>query len=195
MDDFTLEPADAQWATETLARANEELKNTAPGGRLFAETVSVLTEREKNWVRWKADMCKEFEKGRFRVEIEMEDDQDTTIKPENDEYVGENEATNKQKRKRMVGLEEATKKVRLELSQPPEEWIYRLGSEPLTEIWDMGYRDLSDLQTPFQLRFLLPYFECWDFHTTVSPPDLAMSKTLSRRSSLKINVLICGKSS
>jgi aldose 1-epimerase len=160
MDDFTLEPADAQWATETLARANEELKNTAPGGRLFAETVSVLTEREKNWVRWKADMCKEFEKGRFRVEIEVEDDQDTTINPENDEYIGENEATNKQKRKKMVGLEGATKKARLELSQPPEEWIYRLGSEPLTEIWDMGYRDLSDLQTPFQLRCLSLYLEC-----------------------------------
>jgi len=32
----------------------------------------------------------------------------------------------------------------------PEEWSHSLGSAPLTEIWEMGYRDLGDLENPFQ---------------------------------------------
>lgn len=32
----------------------------------------------------------------------------------------------------------------------PEEWVHSLGSAHLTEIWEMGYRDLSDLENPFQ---------------------------------------------
>lgn len=36
------------------------------------------------------------------------------------------------------------------MREDPEEWKHKLGSEALTEIWQMGYRDLMDLQHPFE---------------------------------------------
>ena len=54
--DFTLEAADAQWVQETITRATEELRQTAPNGRAFAETLQVILEREKNWVSWKNEL-------------------------------------------------------------------------------------------------------------------------------------------
>ena len=51
---------------------------------------------------------------------------------------------------RKVGFEEATRKKRGEMMTDPEEWEHKFGSAPLTEIWEMGYRDLMDLQRPFQ---------------------------------------------
>ena len=48
--DFTLEAADAKWAQETMAKVYEELRQTAPNGRAFAETVQTILERENNWV-------------------------------------------------------------------------------------------------------------------------------------------------
>jgi THO complex subunit 1 len=50
--DFTLDPADAKWAQETMAKVYEELRQTAPNGRAFAETVQTILERENNWVRF-----------------------------------------------------------------------------------------------------------------------------------------------
>ncbi|KAI8980599.1 UDP-glucose 4-epimerase [Trametes punicea] len=123
---FTLEPADAQWVQETITRAMEELRQTAPNGRMFAETVQVILEREKNWVRWKNDLCPQFDREPWSEEIEVD---------------GE---------KTRVGLEEATESVRKKMRMDPEEWPYRYGSAPLTEIWEMGYRDLRDLEHPFQ---------------------------------------------
>ena len=52
--------------------------------------------------------------------------------------------------KRRVGLEEATAGVRKKMKMDPEAWPHRYGSAPLTEIWEMGYRDLYDLQHPFR---------------------------------------------
>jgi len=43
----------------------------------------------------------------------------------------------------------------VKLREPPRPWEWALGSEALTEIWEMGYRDLSDLQTPFQFSIFL----------------------------------------
>ncbi|KAI9067221.1 UDP-glucose 4-epimerase [Trametes sanguinea] len=123
---FTLEPADAQWVQETITRAMEELRQTAPNGRMFAETVQVILEREKNWVWWKNDVCPQFDREPWSEEIEVD---------------GE---------KKKVGLEEATEGVRKKMRMDPEEWPYRYGSAPLTEIWEMGYRDLRDLEHPFQ---------------------------------------------
>ncbi|KAL4067280.1 THO complex subunit 1 transcription elongation factor-domain-containing protein [Scleroderma yunnanense] len=120
--DFTLEPADAQWVQETITKAVSELRSTAPGGPAFAEAVNVILDREKNWVRWKNDMCPPFDK-----------------EPWSEEVGG-----------RKVGLEEATRKLKEERREEPEEWTWSLGSESLTEIWQMGYRDLADLQAPFQ---------------------------------------------
>lgn len=61
---------------------------------------------------------------------------------------GEGEGGSKVKSK--VGFEEATRKKRTEMMADPEEWEHKFGTAPLTEIWEMGYRDLMDLQRPFQ---------------------------------------------
>ncbi|KAI6048069.1 THO complex subunit 1 transcription elongation factor-domain-containing protein [Pisolithus marmoratus] len=121
--DFTLEPADAQWVQETIAKATAELRSTAPGGPAFADTVSVIFDRERNWVRWKNDMCPPFDKEAWSEEVDG----------------------------KRVGLEEATKELREKRREDPEDWAWSLGSESLTDIWQMGYRDLTDLQNPFQV--------------------------------------------
>ncbi|TBU42542.1 UDP-glucose 4-epimerase [Dichomitus squalens] len=124
--DFTLDTADAQWVQETITRATEELRQTSPNGRAFSETVQVILEREKNWVKWKNELCTPFDREPWREEIEVDGV------------------------KRKVGLEEATEGVRKKMRTDPEPWPHRYGSAPLTEIWEMGYRDLWDLQQPFQ---------------------------------------------
>ncbi len=123
--DFTLEPDDTQWVQETITRTTEELRQTAPNGRAFSETVQVILEREKNWIKWKNELCTPFDRESWREEVEVD---------------GE---------KRKVGLEEATEGARKMMRMDPESWPHRYGSEPLTEIWEMGYRDLWDLQHPF----------------------------------------------
>ena len=57
--------------------------------------------------------------------------------------------------KRKVGLKEVTEEVDKKMRMEPEPWPYRDGSAPLTEIWEMGYRDLWDLQQPFQYVAIL----------------------------------------
>lgn len=109
------------------AKVAEELRQTSPNGRAFADTVHVVLEREKNWVRWKNELCLPFDK-----------------KPWAQDIVDESGTTRK------VGLEEATREQRKKMRMDPEPWPHRLGSAPLTEIWAMGYRDLSDLEHPFQ---------------------------------------------
>lgn len=120
--DFTLETADAQWVQESINKTMEELRQTTPNGRAFAETVSIVLEREKNWVKWKNELCAPFDKEPWSAEING----------------------------RRVGLFEATRNVRQKMKEPPTDWEWRLGTEPLTEIWDMGCRGLEDLQHPFQ---------------------------------------------
>ncbi|KAJ7109844.1 UDP-glucose epimerase [Mycena epipterygia] len=120
--DFTLEPPQAEWVQETFTKVMDELKQTAPNGRAFADTVSAILEREKNWVKWKNEICEAFDKEPWSAELDG----------------------------RKVDLEEATRDVRRSMREPTAEWPWMLGSEPLTEIWDMGYRDLRDLQNPFQ---------------------------------------------
>ncbi|KAH9980603.1 THO complex subunit 1 transcription elongation factor-domain-containing protein [Russula compacta] len=114
--EFTLEGDAAQWVSDTIVRAHEELKQTAPAGRLFADAVAGVLERERNWVRWKNDLCSPFD------------------------------------REPVLGstLEERTRAKRGEMRAEPDEWPHSLGSAPLTEIWEMGYRDLWDLENLFQ---------------------------------------------
>ncbi|KAK7063916.1 UDP-glucose 4-epimerase [Favolaschia claudopus] len=120
--DFTLEPAQAEWVQETYAKVIEEFKSTSPNGRAFTDTVTSILEREKNWVKWKNELCTQFDKEPWSEEVDGH----------------------------KAGLEEATRKVREKLREPTEDWPHTLGSESLTEIWGMGYRDLSDLQNPFR---------------------------------------------
>ena len=126
--EFTLDGPDIQWVQETLTKTMEELRQTTPNGRVFAETVNVILEREKNWVKWKNELCAPFDKAPWSEEVDGV----------------------------RVGLEGATKMVREQMRETPKEWDWKLGSQPLSEIWEMGYRDLSDLQNPFQSasRFL-----------------------------------------
>lgn len=122
--DFTLEePDDAQWVQETLNKAMEELKQTTPNGRAFAEAIQTILEREKNWIKWKNELCAPFDKETWSTAKDGE----------------------------KAGLFEATKELREKMRQPREDWSHTLGTEPLTEIWQMGYRDLYDLENPFQL--------------------------------------------
>jgi THO complex subunit 1 transcription elongation factor len=124
--DFTLEPQDAQWVQETQVKCIEELKQTAPNGRGFAEAVVTILEREKNWVRWKNEFCAPFDKDPWHEEIMVDR---SPVK---------------------VGFEMATKKTRRKMMEDPPEWEHKFGSAPLTEIWEMGYKEISDLQRPFQ---------------------------------------------
>ena len=36
------------------------------------------------------------------------------------------------------------------MRESPDPWKHKLGSEALTEIWQLGYRSLEDLQNPFE---------------------------------------------
>ena len=134
--EFTLEPPDAQWAQETQLKCVEELKQTAPNGRLFADSVTAVLEREKSWVRWKNEQCTPFDKVPWSEGIVVD--------------IGDGEDEGDGNTTRKVGFEEATRKKRTEMMADPEEWEHKFGTAPLTEIWEMGYRDLTDLQRPFQ---------------------------------------------
>lgn len=120
--EFTLEPPETQWVTETINKAQEELRQTAPGGRAFADSVSTILEREKNRVKWKNDLCTPFDKEPYSVEVEG----------------------------KRVGLWEETGEARKKMKIEPKQWEYRQGTAALTEIWDMGLRDIRDLENPFQ---------------------------------------------
>lgn len=120
--DFTLEPADALWVQDTIKTAMKELENTQPQGKLFADTVAVILQREKNWVKWKNDVCKpDFVKDRWAV-----DGPDGT----------------------KIGLVEATKESREKMRQPLEPWKWKMGSESLTSIWALGYTGMDNLENP-----------------------------------------------
>jgi len=121
--DFTLEGDPMQWVSDTILRAHEELRQTAPAGRVFADAVAGVLERERNWVRWKNDLCSPFDR---------EPDPSST-------------------------LEERTRAKREAMCAEPEEWPHSLGSAPLTEIWEMGYRDLGDLESFFQCVLRMYY--------------------------------------
>ncbi|KAH6917103.1 UDP-glucose epimerase [Coprinopsis sp. MPI-PUGE-AT-0042] len=120
--DFVLEPEDATWVQDLISKVTEELRQTTPNGRQFSDTVAVILDRERNWVKWKNEICVPFDKG-----------------PWNEEVDGQR-----------VGMFTATKVARGEMQSSPEPWQWNLGTEPLTEIWAMGYRDLWDLQNPFR---------------------------------------------
>lgn len=120
--EFTLESADVQWVQDTINKAMEELRQTTPNGRAFADTVGVILEREKNWVKWKNELCAPFDKIPWSTEMQG----------------------------KSVGLLDASAEARRKMIDPPEDWPWSLGSEPLTEVWEMGYRDLQDLQMPFR---------------------------------------------
>ncbi|KAE9406932.1 hypothetical protein BT96DRAFT_933839 [Gymnopus androsaceus JB14] len=155
----TSETDPVRWTNVTIARTIEELRQTQPppssssgsssnglsglSGRSFAETVQVILEREKGWVKWKNDLCDAgvFEKGAWEAETEIE--------TESEGVNGEGEAGTK---KRKLGMYEATRSVRARTAAAVAEkkdWGWNLGTEALTEVWEMGYRELYDLERGF----------------------------------------------
>lgn len=122
--DFTLSPEDAQWAADTRLRVLDEIRHTAPAGRAAADSARAVLARERNWVKWKNELCAPFDKPTWYEEIEGPDG-----------------------KKRKVGLEEATSRKRKQMRAEPPEWEYELGSRALTDLWAMGFRDLRDLET------------------------------------------------
>jgi len=120
--DFSLEESDAQWVQETSTKVVEELRQTTPNGRAFADTVSTILERERNWVKWKNELCTPFDKEPWAEVVDG----------------------------KKVGLFDATKGIREKMKEPPSDWKWNLGTEALTDIWEMGYTSLYDLQTLFQ---------------------------------------------
>ncbi|KAJ7040243.1 THO complex subunit 1 transcription elongation factor-domain-containing protein [Mycena alexandri] len=156
--DFTLEPAQAEWVQETYTKVMDELKQTAPNGRAFAETVSAILEREKNWVKWKNELCTAFDKEPWSAEVDG----------------------------KQVGLEEATREVRRKMREPSAEWMWRLGTEPLTSIWDNGYRAPEDLQIPFRQNIHWLVFRVGnakDFYKRIQKEDalIALRKNKLRK--------------
>jgi hypothetical protein len=126
--DFTLEEADSQWVQETTHKVTEELRQTTPNGRVFADTATTIIERETNWVKWKNELCTPFDKEPWS------------------QVVGDKRAD----------MFEATKPIREQLRAAPPDWQWSLGTESLTEIGEMGYTSLTDLRNPFQhVSFLL----------------------------------------
>ncbi|KZT22699.1 hypothetical protein NEOLEDRAFT_1119319 [Neolentinus lepideus HHB14362 ss-1] len=118
--DFTLDDENAKWVQSTIdSIIRDFLPSTFPNGILFRDTVKTILEREKNWVQWKNELCAPFDREPWSKQVDEE---------------------------RKVGLEEATKPARDKMREDPPEWEHRLGSAPLTEIWEMGYRDLGDLR-------------------------------------------------
>ncbi|KAJ3512273.1 hypothetical protein NLJ89_g3610 [Agrocybe chaxingu] len=120
--EFTLEDSEAQWVQESTTKVVEELRQTTPNGRIFADTACAILEREKNWVKWKNELCTPFDKEPWSEEVDGQ----------------------------KVGLVESTRHIRENLRQPPPEWKWALGTESLTEIWEMGYSSLRDLRDPVQ---------------------------------------------
>ena len=145
--EFTLEDQETQWVQETLIKVTEELRQTTPNGRTFAETATVILEREKNWVKWKNELCTPFDKEPWSQDV---DD-------------------------KKVDLLEATQSIREHMRESPADWKWNLGTEALTEIWEMGYTDPTDLQNPFQLS---DTFERSIITLILLFPDLVMSKIL-----------------
>lgn len=84
--------------------------------------MNVILDREKNWVKWKNELCAPFDKESWSAEVDG----------------------------RQVGLEEVTRETRKKMREEPKDLPWKLGSAPLTEIWEMGYRDLDDLKRIFQ---------------------------------------------
>ena len=125
--DFTLEPEDAKWVQEQITKIYDEIKQTTPNGRAFSETVQTIIEREKNWVslcqrltRSHSDVSK---KVRWKNGLCEPFDMPALDPP----------------------MEIRAKEGLAKLNEPLEEYQHKLGSEALSEIWAMGYRDLDEL--------------------------------------------------
>lgn len=104
---------------ETIVKTTKELEQTIPNGRAFAEVAKTILQRDENWVKWKNMQCPPFEKEPW-----------SKVGPDGNKLT----------------LEQATADIRKKMREDPPAWKWAKGSEALTEIWGMGYRDLRNLE-------------------------------------------------
>ncbi|TFK56323.1 hypothetical protein OE88DRAFT_1740661 [Heliocybe sulcata] len=130
--DFTLDEDNAKWVQSTIDTVTREfLPSTFPNGVLFRDTVKAVLEQEKKWSEWKNDVCPYYE--RLPWHKVVRDEKGNAVKDTNGKETH-------------LSLETIIAPIRKKIREDPPEWEHRLGSAPLTEIWEMGYRDLRDLQ-------------------------------------------------
>lgn len=108
-----------------------------------------MIERENGWVKWKNELCDPgvFEKGAWEAEVEVESGLET--EGVNEDGDGETSST----KKRKLGMYEATRSVRARIADAAiekKDWGWNLGTEAVTEVWEMGYRELEDLERGFR---------------------------------------------
>ena len=46
----------------SIKATDEHRARAAPNGPIFKETVNAILEREKNWVKWKNELCTPFDR-------------------------------------------------------------------------------------------------------------------------------------
>lgn len=130
---------DEKWIRETYAKVLTEIRNTGFDGRSFANTIQVILERDKNWVRWKNDICPPMDKtaAQARLNRATRDagKDEETLKREDEERW--NNAF-----RRFVPSSEGID------PDPPQPY----GTENLEEIWEyQGVKELDDLKSPYEI--------------------------------------------
>lgn len=127
--DFTLADTDENWVKEVNGKVILELRLTAPEGREFEETMRVILEREQNWVSVPDLSRKSLTSALDKIKWKNGLCQPFEKNPIPEE------------------AEEEIRVKRRQLMTPPETWKWSYGTEALSEIWEMGYRDVYNLQS------------------------------------------------
>ncbi|KAG8930759.1 hypothetical protein FRC03_004456 [Tulasnella sp. 419] len=131
--DLVVSDEEHTWLQDIHARAMTELRNTVPNGKTFADTVSVLLERDKNWVKWKNDVCSALDK---TAKAAREPLKDTDIQAQ------ENSSWEK-----VFGSSDDAE----------QDMPVLYGSENLDEIWTYGFRELDELENPEELGNIISF--------------------------------------
>ncbi|KAG8908007.1 UDP-glucose-4-epimerase [Tulasnella sp. 403] len=133
--EFTLPEADEKWAREILARTMLEMRSTSPDGKAFADTVLLILERDKNWVRWKNDVCPPMDS---TAQLARAADEEQRAGKSSDELQEEEAERWAKAFKRWIPSSEVD----------DDSPLRPYGSENLEEAWLGGVRDLEDLEDP-----------------------------------------------
>lgn len=126
--DFVLEAADEKWTADNWTKAMQELKATTPFGKEFADTVAVILQRERNWV------CNSLALIGHVLSFPQ--------------ISWKNDLCPSFEKPAVPSLDSDTIQARSEKLAPIADWEWKYGSEPLTDLFEMGYKDITDLEDP-----------------------------------------------
>ncbi|KAG8863163.1 UDP-glucose-4-epimerase [Tulasnella sp. 330] len=135
--DFTLVDTDEKWVLEFYAQAMGELRRTGLDGKRFADTMSTIFERERNWVRWKNDVCPPMDKTARAAREQREEAKKKGKKDE--DFLREDAEAWGTAFQRLVPTTEHN-----DGGFTPSAF----GSQDLDDVWFKGIRDLEDLESP-----------------------------------------------